>query len=122
MRSDQTAAFVATRSYASQRAMNQAIYEHNARVTRAPKGSPLAAEPGLTASGTTVMRYSDYECQACYRSVGMAFSADSTTHRIINRSGEPTRRPVSLCVKHWSETVRCEGDRPNLPVIVVRFG
>lgn len=121
MRSDQTAEFIATRPYRNRNEIYRAVGEHNRRVVRAAKDSPLAAEPKLTMSGNTVMVMSDYECQACYRDAGMAFTADSTTHRIINRSGEPTRRPVSLCVPCWSKTVRYAGDEKR-PVIEVRFG
>ncbi|MFE6493361.1 hypothetical protein [Streptomyces sp. NPDC057748] len=121
MRSDQTALFISTRPYRSQRELNRAIYEHNTRVARAEKGTDLARQTKLIASGTTVMALSDYECQACRRSVGMAFEATTETHRILNRSGESTRRPVSLCVPCWSRHVRYEGD-DNMPVAEVRFG
>ncbi|MYW29688.1 hypothetical protein [Streptomyces sp. SID2119] len=118
MRTDQTAMFVASRLYIDQRAAERAVYEHNRRVARALKGDALAAEPRLTLSGSTVMALSDYECQACRRSVGMAFAADSSTHRIVNRSGEPTRRTVSLCTRCWSDTVRHDGDekKPGVEV------
>ncbi|HLL34164.1 MAG TPA: hypothetical protein VK545_09790 [Streptomyces sp.] len=124
MRSDQTAEFVATRPYRDRDALKRAVDDHNSRVLRAQRSGAddaIAAEPMLTLSGTTVMRRSDYECQACCRDVGMAFAADSTTHRIVNRSGEPTRRTVGLCVPCWSRTVRYEGDREDLPVVEVRF-
>lgn len=121
MRSNQTAEFIADRPYRNIREIRRAVGEHNSRVVRAPKDSPMAAEPKLTMSGNTVMVMSEYECHACYRNVGKAFTADSTTHRIVNRSGDPTRRPVSLCVPCWSKTVRYEGDDKR-PVIKVRFG
>ncbi|MEU1074344.1 MULTISPECIES: hypothetical protein [unclassified Streptomyces] len=124
MRSDQTAEFVASRPYATRDALKRALDDHNSRVLRARRGGTddkLADQPALTLSGETVILRSDYECQACYRDVGMAFTADSTTHRIVNRSGEPTKRPVGLCVPCWSRTVRYEGDDKR-PVIEVRFG
>jgi hypothetical protein len=124
MRSDQTAAFVAARPYVDKYALRRAVYDHNSRVLRAQRTGTdviLAAEPMLSLSGETVMGRSDYECHACCRDVGMAFAADSTTHRIVNRSGEPTRRTVGLCVPCWSRTVRYEGDRDDLPVVEVRF-
>lgn len=120
MRSDQTAAFVATRLYENEDALKRAIAAHNRRVRHADPGSKLDAEPTLTLSGTTVMDMSNYECHKCGQSVGMAFAADSTTHRIVNRSGEPTRRTVGLCVPCWSATVRYEGD-DNLPTVEVRW-
>lgn len=123
MRSDQTAEFVATRPYRNRRELARALYAHNTRVVRARRDrsdDALAAEPQLSVSGETVMMRSDFECQACCRDVGMAFTADSSTHRIVNRSGEPTRRPVGLCVPCWSKHVRHEGD-DNKPVVEVRF-
>ncbi|MEV7250277.1 hypothetical protein [Streptomyces cyaneofuscatus] len=120
MRSDQTAKFIASRSYTDQRATERAVYEHNRRVARASKGDALAAEPRLTLSGSTVMALSDYECQACCRGVGMAFAANSDTHHIVNRSGEPTRRTVSLCTRCWSDTVRHDGDEKK-PVVEVVY-
>ncbi|WP_326812145.1 hypothetical protein [Streptomyces scopuliridis] len=123
MRSDQTAEFVATRPYRDRRELNRAVYEHNVRVVRAKReqtDESLGAEPQLSVSGETVMVRSDFECQACYRDVGMAFAADSSTHRIVNRSGEPTRRTVGLCVPCWSKHVRYEGD-DNMPVVEVQY-
>ncbi|WP_432157818.1 hypothetical protein [Streptomyces sp. bgisy153] len=123
MRSDQTAEFVAMRLYRSKRELERAFYEHNRRVARARydrTDAAMAAEPALSLSGTTVFRRSEYECQACCRDVGMAFAADSETHRIVNRSGEPTRRTVGLCAPCWSRTVRYEGDDKR-PVVEVRY-
>ncbi|MFB7919348.1 hypothetical protein [Streptomyces sp. NPDC056061] len=97
MRSDQTAHFVATRPYATRRDVRRAVYEHNTRIARAPKGSEMAAQPLLTMSGETIMA-AGYECCACRRNAGTAYYATSETHRILNRSGEPTRRPVGLCI------------------------
>ncbi|MER5501320.1 hypothetical protein ABT096_29525 [Streptomyces sp. NPDC002561] len=121
MRSDHTALFVATRPYSSRRDARRAVYEHNRRVARAERGSELALQTPLTMSGETVMAVSDYECQACCRSVGMAFEATSETHRITGRSGGPTRRPVGLCVPCWSRYVRYEGDPDDMPTATVRF-
>ncbi|MFB7191425.1 hypothetical protein ACFCZT_40420 [Streptomyces sp. NPDC056230] len=123
MRSDQTAEFIATRPYGDRRELRRAVYAHNVRVIRAGRDQTdeaLGAEPQLAVSGETVMVRSDFECQACCRDVGMAFAADSSTHRIVNRSGDPTRRTVGLCVPCWSRTVRYEGD-PDLPDVEVRF-
>ncbi|PKA37943.1 hypothetical protein [Streptomyces sp. SM8] len=120
MRSDQTAEFVATRPYRTRDDACQALYEHARRVSRAAKDDALSKEPALSMSGSTIMRQSDYECAACCRDVGKAFAADSTTHRIITRSGEPTRRTVGLCVPCWSRHARFDGDE-HLPTAAVRF-
>ncbi|KUF18819.1 hypothetical protein [Streptomyces silvensis] len=122
MRSDQTAEFVATRPYSDRNELERALREHNRRVSRAKGGEDdaMAAQPTLTLSGSTVISSSAYECHACYRDVGMAFAADSTTHRIVNRSGEPVRRTVGLCVPCWSSTVRFDGD-DHLADTEVRF-
>ncbi|GGX26594.1 hypothetical protein [Streptomyces chryseus] len=125
MRSDQTAEFVATRPYIDDRARRRAINEHNRRVVRARRDGgeeKLAAEALLTMSGTTIFFDNAWECRKCQHLVGALFAADSDTHRIVNRSGNPVRPGTGLCVRCWSATVRYECDDPDLPIIEIRWG
>ncbi|GAA1064733.1 hypothetical protein [Streptomyces asiaticus] len=127
MRSDHTAEFVATRPYKDSRARDRALCEHNRRVARARRDAPdseMARQPALTVSGTTIFsaEANAWECRKCQHLVGALFLADSTTHRIVNRSGEPVKTGTALCVRCWSATVRYEGDSPNLPVEEIRWG
>lgn len=120
-----SADIVASRTYRDHRSLTAAIYAHNKAVTTAKRGTDAdraKVGPPLTLSGTTVMAHSDYECQACYRSVGRAFNADSESHHIVSRSGYPVRRPVSLCVPCWSRLCRDEGEVDDVEPTPVRFG
>lgn len=124
MRSDHTAEFIATRPYESSRALHRALYDHTIRVLAARRNAPdseLARQPMLTNSGTTIFSAEAGRCHKCQHLVGATFLADSTTHRIVSRSGNPTRWPVDLCVRCWSDTVRHKGDSPDLPVVEVRW-
>jgi hypothetical protein len=125
MRTDQTAHFVATRPYADGRKRRQAVYEHNTRVTHARRregDAALAAEPTLTISGETIYSDESGECCKCQHRPEKVFGADSETHRIVNRSGNPVRRVVGLCVQCWSRLVRTDEDRPDAPDEEVRWG
>lgn len=124
MRHTESAEYVATRRYASDRERTNELYFHCKRVLDAQRGRvndpKLAAQPILFASGTTIFRDTGYECSRCRRKVGRAFAATSETHRILNRNGEPTRRAATLCVPCWSELVRYDG-MPDLPDAEVRY-
>lgn len=124
MRSDHRAQFVATRPYTDRRALERALYEHNRRVVRSRREDPegeLARQPTLTVSGSTVFSAETAECGKCQHQVPLAFGATSQTHRIVNRSDEPTRRTAWLCVQCWSATVRDDDDPDGLPVVTVRW-
>jgi hypothetical protein len=122
----ETAEYVATRRYADRRAIDRALYAHTRRVMDARRGrvadEALARQPLLTVSGTTVFSAdTGYECNRCLHLTGAAYVATSETHRIVNRSGDPTRRPAGLCVQCWSELVRDEDDPADLPNVEVRW-
>jgi ketosteroid isomerase-like protein len=122
MRSDHTAQFIATRPYANSQERGRALYDHARRVMRARRQDPtsdLAKEPVLVVSGDTVYSRESFECLIGPHSAGAVFAADSTTHRVLNRNGEECA--TWLCVRHWSEYAREEGDADDLPTAEVRY-
>ncbi|MEU5900392.1 hypothetical protein [Streptomyces venezuelae] len=124
MRSDHRAQFVATRPYTDRRALERALYEHNRRVAHARREDPegeLARQPRLTVSGSTVFSAETAACGKCQHLVPFTFGATSQTHRIVNRSGESTRRTAWLCVQCWSATVLDDDDPADLPLAAVRW-
>lgn len=44
-------------------------------------------------------------CAVCWHQTEATFTADSDTHRILNRSLNPVHA-IGLCVRCWSELVR----------------
>lgn len=123
MRSDQTAQFVATRPYRDGRERNRALYDHSRRVVRVRREDPtgtLAQEPVPTSSGTVIFSGESAECQIGTHRAAVVYAVDSTTHRVETANGEPCGT-AWLCVRHWSEYAREEGDDPNLPTVVARF-
>ena len=122
MRGDETAQYVATRPYKDGRERNNALYAHAKRVMRARlsgQGDPLGDEPALAVSGTIIFRHGPAECRIAHHGAAKVFYANSDTHRVLNRNGEACA--TWLCVRHWSEYKREEGDDPGLPVAEVQY-